>query len=669
MGLSSAGIGSNLDVNSIVTQLMAVEKQPVTQLDLKAASFQAKLSGFGTLKGVLAGFQNALSGLANVSKFQGVKTAIGDATVASATGSSVAAPGTYSLEVSQLAQAEKLNALGQTSSTAAIGGGAVTTLSFDFGAITGGTFNAATGKYTGSSFASAGAGVKTVSIDATNNSLSGIRDAINSAAVGVTATIVNDGSGAPYRLSLTVNTTGAQSSLKLSVAGDASIASLLSHDPSASGGQALAQTVAAQDANFKLDGIAVTKSTNNVSDALPGVTLNLAKTNVGTPTSITVTRDTATVVSSVNTFVKAFNDINQTLKDATAYNPTTKQAAVLNGEASVRSIQNQIRGVLAAPVAGNASTYTLLSQVGVSVQKDGSLSVDGTKLQKAVDTNFDQIAGLFSNVGKTTDALVSFTGATNKTAAGAYALNISQLATQGVTTAAGAAGLTITAGINDSIDVKLDGLTSTVTLTPGTYASATALATDLQSKINGNATLAGLKTSITASGGVLSLTSASYGSTSHIEISGGNGQANLKFDTGAVITDGKNVAGSINGVTGVGNGQTLTGATGGASEGLQVQVNGGVIGSRGTVNYSQGYAYQLNNLATSLLGAGGSIASRTDGINASLKDIAKNKDVLNARLAVTEKRYRAQFTALDGVISKMSTTSSFLTQQLANLNK
>jgi flagellar hook-associated protein 2 len=501
--------------------------------------------------------------------------------------------------------------------------------------------------------------------------LSGIRDAINHADAGVTATIVNDGSNTPYRLSISNNVTGKTNSLKLSVAGDPALAALLAHDPSSNSGQALSETATAQNSQLKIDGIDVSKSSNSITDAINGVTLNISKTNVGTPTNLAITRDTATVITSVTAFVKSFNDTTQALKDASAYDPATKTAAILNGESSVRSISNQIRGILSSPVAGNGTTLTLLSQVGVTVQKDGSLGVDSVKLQNAVTNNFGDIAGLFSSVGKTSDALIGYSTSTAKTVPGSYAVSITQLATQGKTTGQAAAGLTITAGVNDSLAIKIDGITSTITLAAGTYANADALATALQSKINGATELstAGVKATVSASGGVLSITSASYGSTSNALVTGGNGQSNLAFDTGANITVGTDVIGSINGQTAVGTGQNLAGAVGDPSEGLSLLVTGGVLGSRGTVTYTQGYAYQLSKLTDSFLASDGVIAARTDGINASIKDIAKSKGVLSARLVTTEARYRAQFTALDTLISSLSTTSSFLTQQLAAIAK
>lgn len=666
MGLSSAGIGSNLDVEGIVSKLMSVEQQPLVLLQQKETSYQAKLSGFGTLKGALAQFQTSVKGLSDISKFQAVRASAADPTVATVTGTSSAVPGTYALKVTQLAQAQKLVAAGTASQVAPIGSG---TISFDFGTVAGGTFDSASGKYSGASFTSGGAGVKTVTIDASNNSLSGIRDAINKADIGVTASIVNDGGASPYRLALTSTLTGKASSMKISVADtapDTALSALLNNDPAAS--QALAQTAAAQNAELTVDGIAVSRPSNTVSDVITGVTLNLLKENPTTATAVTIARDTASVTTAVNAFVKAYNDISQTLRDAAAYNPATKQAAVLNGEATVRNIQTQVRGILTAPVAGGASAFSRLSEIGVTLQKDGLLAVDSTKLNNAMSTNFDDLAGLFAAAGKTTDSLVAYSGATSKTVPGAYDVVVTRLATMGSTVATAPAGLTI-GPANNTMTVQLNGLSATITLGQKTYASAAELAAEVQSKINGVPAFAsaGSAVSVTETGGVLKITSNRYGSSSAINITE-TGTPNLMFDTsGANVVPGADVAGTINGATATGSGQQLTGATGDASAGLSVTVNGG-LGPRGKVNYSQGYAYQFDMLATGLLGTTGALASRTDGIASSIKALTKSEADLTARLAVTEKRYRAQFTALDLVISQMNTTSTFLTQQLAQIS-
>ena len=669
MAISSPGIGSGLDVNSIVTQLMTIENQPLTALNNKVASYQAKLSGYGQIKSALSQFQSAVQGLSSPTQFQAVTATLADTTVATVSASSSATAGSYALEVSSLAQAQKLVSAGQASDSAAIGSGAATTLTFDFGTIAGGTFS--NGTYTGASFTSNGAGSKSISIDASNNSLSGIRDAINNANIGVSATLVNDGSASPYRLVLTDSTTGISNSMKISVSGDASISSLLSQDPASNGGQALSETVAAQNANFTLDGIAISKPTNTVTDAIQGVTLNLTKTNIGTPTSLTLARDTGSVTKAVNAFVAAYNNITQTLASATAYDPTTKQAALFNGDTSVSLMRNQIRNVLSAPIAGGSSAFSQLSQVGVSFQKDGTLAVDSTKLQSALTSHFSDIAGLFAAVGTTSDSLVGYSSASALTAPGAYSVNVSQLATQGNATASAAAGLVITTGVNDTLQVLVDGVTANVTLAQGNYASPAALATQIQSQINGASAFSSLGSAVTVtqSAGVLKITSNRYGSASAADITGGNGQTNLNFGGSAVVAAGVDTAGTINGIAAAGSGQYLTGASGDASQGLKIQISGGATGARGMVNYSQGYAYQFNTLANSMLASSGVISSSTDGINASIKRLNDDQQAMSARLTVIEARYRAQFTALDTMISSMNTTSSFLTQQLANLSK
>lgn len=664
MAISSPGVGSNLDVSGIVSQLMSIERQPLTLLDRKEAGYQARLSAYGTLKGALSTFQGSVRALSDVSKFQSVKATSADTAVLGASASSIAVPGTYSVEVSKLAQSQKLVATGQASATAAIGTG---TLSFDFGTISGGAFSSTTGKYTGATYASNGAGIKTVTIDASNNSLTGIRDAINNAKIGVSATIVNDGGTSPYRLALTSTSIGKTNSIKIT-GGDAGLSALLGHDPASDAGQNLSETATAQNAEFKVDGVSVSKTSNSVSDVLQGVTLNLQKTNVGSPTNVAVARDTASVTSAVNAFVKAYNDINKNLSDASAYNAATKQAAVLQGDSAVRSIQSQLRSTLTSTLAGIGGSYATLSQIGIAFQKDGTMAVDGAKLQSAIDNNFNDIASLFAATGKASDSLATYASATANTKPGAYALTVSQLATQGNAVGSGVAGLTITTGANDSLSVTVDGVNATVTLAAGTYTAA-ALATEAQSKINGASAFsgAGISLAATQTSGTMTLTSSRYGSASSVSVAG-NGAVNLlgAAPTGTVGVD---VAGTINGVAATGAGQYLTGASGNDAEGLKVLASGGVLGSRGTVNYSQGYAYKLDKQVDSLLSTTGPISSRTDGINQTIKDIGNRRTTLSQRMVNIEKRYRAQFTALDVMIGNMTKTSNFLTQQLASLPK
>ena len=373
-----------------------------------------------------------------------------------------------------------------------------------------------------------------------------------------------------------------------------------------------------------------------------------------------------TPLKAVQSFVDGYNAANATLNKLTAFNGVGAQNGILLGDSTSRNIQVQMRSMLTAPVnSGNA--LTTLSQIGISFQSDGTLALDSAKLGTAINTNFDSLGALFNATGKATDSLVAYSGSTSKTVPGTYAVDVTRLATRGATQGSQAAALTVTAGTNDQLTLNVDGTVVNVTLAAGTYASADALAAEIQSKINGATGTSG-SVVVSQTSGVLSITSARYGSASQATVTGGNGMASL-LGAAPSFSLGFDVAGTINGVAATGNGQTMSGAIGNASEGLSLNIVGGTLGARGNVTFSQGYAYQLSQYLGDTLGTTGSLKARTDGINSSIKGLTQRQQELQTRLAETEKRYRAQFTALDTMISGMNSTSSFLTQQLANLPK
>ncbi|HTD06445.1 flagellar filament capping protein FliD [Undibacterium sp.] len=496
-----------------------------------------------------------------------------------------------------------------------------------------------------------------VTIDSTNNSLQGIRDAINKANLGVTATIIGDGSANPNHLVLTSNKTGATSNIKIAVTGDSAISDLLAYGN-------MTQTVAAQNATLNVNGIAISSATNTITGAIQGVTVNASK--VGS-TTLSITRDTASVQTAINSLVTAYNAANKTLTSLTAYDPKTKTGGPLIGDSVVRTIQSQMAALLTSPIQGASGSLTTLNQVGISFQKDGTLALDSTKLQTAITNNFGDIASLFSANGTTTDSLVSFVSSSSATKAGQYAVNVTSLATQGALVGNAPPGLTITQGSNDQLSFTIDGVTASVNLVAGTY-TASALAAQVQSAINGASALSSAGSSVTVglnASNQLTITSNRYGSASNVTIVG-NAANNLLGATPAA-TVGTDVVGTINGNAATGSGQFLTGAIGSPTEGLKLQISGGNVGARGTANFAQGYAYQLNNQINSYLGTSGLISGRTNGINASVASIEKQRTDMTAQLADTQKRLLAQYSALDTTIASMQSTQSFLTQQLAQL--
>lgn len=378
-----------LDVPSLVSQLMAVERRPIDKLNAKITSYETKISSFGTLSSLVSSFQTAAKSLNT--GLQKVAATPSDPSVFAATAGSTAVPGNYTVNVSQLAQSQNLVAAGQTSSTAAIGNGTATTVTFDLGAISGGTLT--NGVYSGAGFASNGSGTASITIDGSNNSLEGIRDTINAAAMGVTATIVNDGSGTPYRLALTSSSTGVSNSIKITTSGgDGSIDSLLGYDPA--GTQNLTQTLAAQNANLTVNGITITSASNTVSEAIQGVTLTL-KNPTATPASLTVARDTTAINTAATGFVDAYNALASQIKSRSAYGIGTAAAGSLAGDGTLRMMQEQLRGIFTTPASGG--TLTSLGQVGISFQKDGSLQLDSSKLNSAISANFSDVTNLFSS--------------------------------------------------------------------------------------------------------------------------------------------------------------------------------------------------------------------------------------------------------------------------------
>lgn len=660
MPIQAPGIGSNLDVNGIVSQLMAVERQPLQVLQQRTQAFQTKLSAYGTLKGALSTFQTGLKELSDGSKFTASKGTLADASIAAVSvDGAKAVPGNYTLEVERLAQQHKVYSAAAADATVAIGSG---TISLEFGTYdsTGNTFTANPNKM-----------AQAITIGAGQNSLAGIRDSVNAANIGVSATIITDNAGA--RLVLTSKDSGAANSLRVTVTDDdggstdTAGLSQLAYDPTVAvgAGKNLTQSAAAQDARLAIDGIWLTKSSNSFTDVVDGLTLTLQKTNLGSATTLVVERDKAKVQEAIESFIKGYNDVNKTLRDLTAYNDATRKGAALQGDSTTRSLQAKLRAVLAKPLAGAGSGINSLSQIGVAVQRDGSLALNTQKLETALQDDFAAIKGLFAAVGSASDSLVTVAGSSSKTQAGTYNLDVTQLATRGVLASSATAALTITAGVNDTLALNVNGAAATVTLGPGTYASAAALAAEVQGKINGAFTSGVV--SVSESAGALTVTSNRYGAGSSVTVAGGSGASDL-FGGAPVATSGVNAQGSINAAIATGNGQILTGAAGNAAEGLSVRVLGGALGARGTIVFSQGYAHQLNTAIEQFLDDEGPLETRTDGLNSSIRDIEKRSEAFERRMEQVEKRYRAQFTALDKMMSSLQSTSTFLTQQLASLS-
>ncbi|MET0388577.1 MAG: flagellar filament capping protein FliD [Polyangiales bacterium] len=653
----TTGLGSSLDVSGLVTKLMSVEQQPLTKLDQKEAAVQVKVSAFGSFKGAVSALQTSLYALEQSSAYTANQAKVTDTSVATASAAAGADLGSHSLEVSELAVAQRLKSGAFKSLTDTVGTGSLT-LQF-------GTYNQGDNSFTVNAERSS----QTITIDAAHNTLSGVRDQINAAKAGVTASIVNDGTG--NRLVLTSTSTGVANSVRLTAtdddgnATDAAGLSQLAYDPTAaaSSGKNMEQVIAAKDAKFTLDGLQITKSSNTVTDVLQGTTLNLLKTNVGSPTTLSVTQDTTGVRKAVDDFVKAYNELDTTVDKLTGYDAATKTAGPLAGDASIRSIAGQIRDGLTTVVSNAPGGFNALAQIGLTLDRTGQLQVNGSKLDAALAKDPVAVQGLFATTGYSKDSLIKYSKSATTTPAGTYGVNVSQLATQGAALGSSAAALTID-GNNDALSVTVNGTTTSVSLTHGTYADAAALTKELQSQLNGSSafTKAGIGVTVTENAGVLSLTSNLYGSASKVELAGGSAQESL-FGLSPTATEGVDVAGLLGSSVGAGSGQTLT-----STNGLAVSVLGGSTGDRGSVQFTRGIAVQLDDLLAKAVGTKGVITSRTSSLQSSIDDIKQQRERIEANLVVKEQRYLKQFNTLDSLLTNMQSTMSYLSQQLSSLN-
>ena len=490
-GLASPGIGSGLDVNTLVSKLMSVESAPLTKLDTEEAKYQAKISALGTLKGAVASLQSSVASLNSAGKFSGKTATSSDSSVVSASASTIAAAGTYRMAVNSLAKANTLSSSGFAAATTTVGSG---TLTFQFGTLSAGNFTLNPDK-----------GTQTVSISSSSNTLAGIADAINAAGIGVSASIVNKGGTNGNVLVLSSNDSGAANELKISASSASGDLSVFNFDPA--GVRTMTERTAASDAEVVINGLTVTKPSNTITDAIHGVTLNLLKVSAldsnsdPIETTLTVARDDSGTKSAVSSFVKAYNDAAKAIADATAYDATTKKSGPLQGNLSVLTMQSRMRSMLTTPLSSTGGGLTTLSDIGVSFQKDGTLALDSSKLAKVLADPSKDVSTLFAAVGKASDSLVSVAASTSSTKPGRYAVNISHLATQG-TLLGSAVPSTLTiadsgGGQNDTLGFTIDGVTGSIKLTARVYTRAE-LAAEVQSRINGYSALASAGSSVTA---------------------------------------------------------------------------------------------------------------------------------------------------------------------------
>jgi flagellar hook-associated protein 2 len=380
--ISSAGIGSGLDVNSIISQLMAIEQQPLTALQTKAATIQSTVSEYGKIQSDISALNDLSNTLASQTTWQQTTASSSSTAVAATTNGSAAA--TYAVEVQSLASVQTLATAPPVSATSLVGAG---NLHIELG-----TWGAGQTSFTANPSATA----VDVSVSA-SDTLSDVRDKINASGAGVTALIMTDASGS--RLLLRSNTTGAASAFRTTVTdadgvnNNASGLSQLAFDPSA-GVSVMTQSQTAANAAATINGLAVSSANNTLANVVDGLTLNLSAQTTG-PVTVNVVTDTASIKKTITSFAAAYTAVNALIAGDTKYDPSTQTGGILQGDSSASGLQRSLRTLLGS-ASSASSVYGHLSDVGLQIQSDGSLTVNSTQLDSALG-NLAETKKLFAN--------------------------------------------------------------------------------------------------------------------------------------------------------------------------------------------------------------------------------------------------------------------------------
>lgn len=372
--ISSAGLGSGLDVNGLVSQLVAAEKAPTSgRLTTRETRVQSLLSAYGTLKSSVAEFQDALKKLKQPATFSSHSASSSDTDLLKVSAGTSAVPATYSVKVEAVAQTQKLASAGYASAATAVG--------------------------TGRLDIAAGGKNFSVNIDSGNQSLAGIRDAINSASgnPGVKATLVTASTGT--HLVITAAGSGAAQAVKMTAVtgvGDSGDLAQLNYDPLALSNPMTVKSEA-RDARINLDGFTLTSATNTFSDAIAGLTLTVVDADPDTTLEVKVDQDRAASRQAIDQFVSGYNKLRSTLNSLTAFNASTKSAGQLQGDSTTMQLASTLRNEINTALAGADVDLDTLAELGISsAAKGGTLSVDSTRMDKVLSTRFDDVAKMFS---------------------------------------------------------------------------------------------------------------------------------------------------------------------------------------------------------------------------------------------------------------------------------
>lgn len=667
MPITIDGLNSGLDTETIVQGLLEIQQTQIDRLTLRKQEAQNKEGAFQLLEAQLVQFRSAASRLGRTQNnvFESRNVSVSDESALVASADAKAAPGIYQISVESLAQAHQVASQGFAEADSQI---------------TQGTFTIRQGS----------SPAVDITIDSTNDTLQGLADSINLAELGISASIVQDGSssGSSTRLLLSSSKTGEDNAI------------VVTNNLAASSGGAAQPTFdfgnpvqAATNAEIRLGSgagaLVVETSENRVEDVINGVTLDLLEADAGKPITIRVSQDTDAAVGAVQDFVDSYNSLIGFIDTQTKFVPEGGDPGLLIGDRNLLDIEAEIQDALQTIVPGVKTNINRLSTVGVTIGDTGKLSLNTSRLTSALNGDVDGVVAsdlrrLFALDGASTNPNIQFVLGSSRTqeSTSAIEVDITQAAERAAITGANSlAASTVIDSSNNELTITIDNAELSVTLTEGTYTESE-LAEELESVINSHPDASGRTVSVglQADGfgaNSLTVTSNTYGGSSQVTVNSGTAFAALGL-SGIENDQGIDVAGSfiVNGVAeeATGRGRLLVGSSDNENTAdLQVRVTMTAaqvaVGTDGEVTVSRGFASRIDQLIGNMVDTEtGVLKSIKEKFSAQADSVQESIDRQEALFEKQEQDLIAQFVALERALGELESTSSFLTQQFANLS-
>ncbi|UQB42719.1 flagellar filament capping protein FliD [Thiomicrospira microaerophila] len=642
---------SGIDANNMAKVLAEAEVAgPRSIIDRAEKRILEEKSGLTYLKANLEAFNSYTKDLADASLFNKFSVSSSNDSVLSASLTGQVVPGTYNFMVQELAKSHTIVANQKFASPSS--------------AIDQGTLNI-----------NIAGQPHSITIDASNASLEGLQRSINGGDYGITASIVNV--GGQYQMMFSSKNTGEANEFTISglngfdSPGDFNI------------------TSQARDAEIEFNGLPIKSATNTFDEVISGLSFQVKSEQPGVNQTITVNRDTEGAMEAVKDFVFVYNQLTEIFKDVSSYEKLSKEerekpenefTGLLAGSSLVRELRSQIRESLSGAIDGLTGAYQSLADIGITLDMKGVMSLDESRFSTALTADSESVSRLFAKGGYAADSSINVLGGSDQTRAGSYALEITQLARR-----ASVMGDSVVNPTNVVLDpgaefnIKVDQATDVIiNLTAGSY-TLSELAQLMQTAINNNSTVAasGGRVSVGVDGDRLSFTSERFGGNSVIELSGFLGMDNAGLT--ADLTDaGQNVDGTLT----MSNGSTLNigayadqqdgrkvkvssfafaGSEPAEVRGLEFEVLGGAIGSRGTIDFTQGFASRLfETINNNITKDDGLVSQRLESLDMRNERLEERREKIDARYEKLEMKYRLQFSMLQSILSGMDQTRSFL---------